>query len=342
MKHKQFNFIFAILLAMTLGGCGMFSSLDRVVPDNTKKYLKAETMSPLDVPPDLSTERINDDVAHTKSVATYLEFEEAATNPLASKYNIDPDTKPMLSGEGKNRHLIVPNDLATTWQRVLTFWQQKGLGIKRQEMRIGLMDTYPEQDGYAYRVRIEKGDVLTRTNVYIKGANSNKVMAQKDEIVLRQLAEFLGRLHQADKAQYQKQAQTNKKQTSQKIVPKLVEESNGYHFVHVDRDFFDVWQRVGRVLDSKGFVVEDRDRSQGVYLIKYVDPEQEEIEETGILDKLMFWKDDAEVTPEVFYHIKLISEADDTKMIILDAKKERLNSATAKKLLVLMQEQLAQ
>ena len=70
-----------IVTTMVLSGCGMLPALDEVVPDNTQKYRKAETMPPLDIPPDLSTTRINDDIAGTrKGTATYSEFKEAETN----------------------------------------------------------------------------------------------------------------------------------------------------------------------------------------------------------------------------------------------------------------------
>ncbi|HAD32454.1 MAG TPA: hypothetical protein DCE77_12835, partial [Methylophaga sp.] len=86
-------------------------SLDEVAPDNTQKYRKAETMPPLDIPPDLSTSRINDQIAgNQQSSATYSEYEEASTNPLAARYNITPESKPALSGEGDDRHLVVPGD----------------------------------------------------------------------------------------------------------------------------------------------------------------------------------------------------------------------------------------
>ena len=45
--------------------------------------------------------------------------------------------------------------------------------------------------------------------------------------------------------------------------------------------------------------------------------------------------------PEEFYYIKLISDADDTKIIILDAEEVRTSNDTAKRLLGLIQEQLA-
>ena len=340
MKYQCFNAILSAVFVALLSGCGMFASLDEVVPDNTKKYRKAKTMPPLDVPPDLSTQSINDDIVGNNSVNTYSEFAQAASNPLASKYNIAPDTKPMLSGAGNQRHLIVPNKLDITWQRVLAFWQEIGLNIKRQETRIGLMDTQPDTDGYAYRVRVEQGDVLTRTNVYLTGTRPETTITEKDEAMLRQLADFLGRLHQADQAQYEQQ-QASDKQQAPKMQLTLVEEADNYHFLQANRDFFEVWQQVGYVLDNKGFAVEDRDRSQGIYFINYIDPDQEAVAAPGILDKLMFWRDDSQVMPQVFYHIKLISAADKTKIIILDAEKTRSNSDTAKKLLVLMQEQLA-
>ena len=58
-----------------------------------------------------------------------------------------------------------------------------------------------------------------------------------------------------------------------------------------------------------------------------------EKDEEGILSKLAFWKDDAEKAPEEYYYIKLISDAEATKIIILDAEETRTSSDTAKRLL---------
>ena len=58
--------------------------------------------------------------------------------------------------------------------------------------------------------------------------------------------------------------------------------------------------------------------------------------------QLAFWKDDVEKSPGEFYYIKLISDADKTKIVILDAEQVRTSSDTAQRLLTLMQEQLQQ
>jgi len=331
----------AALLSIVLSGCGALPALDEVVPDNTKEYRKAETMPPLDVPPDLSTARINDEIAgNQQGAATYSEFEEAATNPLASKYDITPETKPSLSGEGEKRHLIVPSSSEDTWKKLLSFWSQKGVEIKRQDDRIGLMDTVIGVDDYAYRLRLERGDISKQSLVYV-GAAGVEANAQKNEAMLRQLAEFLGLVHQEEQAKVAAERAASPQAAT--VTATLMDEGAGHQALLVEQDFPDVWRRVGRVLDSKGFAVEDRDRSRGTYFVHYIDPfNKAEADDEGLLSKLAFWKDDAEKTPEEFYNIKLISDAANTKIIILDAEGTRTSSETAKRLLSLLQEQLGQ
>lgn len=330
----------AILLA-TVTGCNSLPALDEVVPDNTKKYRKAETMPPLDVPPDLSTSRINDTIAgETTGTATYSEFEQAAKNPLATKYNITPEARPSLSGEGDARHLVVPGEQDVTWQRVLDFWASKNIEISRQDSRIGLMDTeVVDGEDYAYRIRMDRGDVAGQQDIFVSAAGYGE-NATKNEAMLRQLADYLGVVQK--QVQEQVKAQQATQPRPQTVNVMLIDEAEGQQALMVDQDFIDVWRRVGRVLDSKGFSVEDRDRSRGHYYVHYLDPFNEaEKEEDGLLSSLAFWRDEEDKAPEEYYYIKLISDAEKTKIIILDVEEVRTSSPTAKRLLGLMQEQLA-
>ena len=318
-------------------------SLDEVAPDNTQKYRKAETMPPLDIPPDLSTSRINDQIAgNQQSSATYSEYEEASTNPLAARYNITPESKPALSGEGADRHLVVPGDRDETWQRIEAFWADINMNIHRKDQRIGLMDTQPDVDGYAYRVRMERGDVNRSARVYVNGTDETNRNNQKDEAMLRQLAEYLGGLYQQDKARAEASLPSSAaQQTEARVI--LLDEAEGQQALLVEQEFTTVWDRVGRVLDSRGFAVEDRDRSRGTYYVRYLDPFNEaEREEPGFFGRMAFWKDDDEVAPEEYYYIKLVSDASDTSITVLDSEQVRTSSETAKRLLGLIQEQLTQ
>ena len=70
--------------------------------------------------------------------------------------------------------------------------------------------------------------------------------------------------------------------------------SGAYQLV-VDDGFDRAWRRVGLALDRVGFTVVDRDRSKGTYFVRYADPETDGAKkDKGFLDKLQFWKTDAE------------------------------------------------
>jgi outer membrane protein assembly factor BamC len=93
-------------------------------------------------------------------------------------------------------------------------------------------------------------------------------------------SEFLNRLMvklgvSAEKAQV---AVNASKDLGSGIVPKTALESRSDGQVIVMRETYDVaWRRVGVTLDRTGFTVEDRDRSRGIYFVRYVDiPKQED------------------------------------------------------------------
>jgi outer membrane protein assembly factor BamC len=50
-------------------------------------------------------------------------------------------------------------------------------------------------------------------------------------------------------------------------------ENNGQGPLVVNDSFDRAWRRVGLALDRVGFTVEDRDRSKGVFFVRYIDPE---------------------------------------------------------------------
>ena len=56
--------------------------------------------------------------------------------------------------------------------------------------------------------------------------------------------------------------------------------------LQVDDAFDRAWRRVGLALDRSGFTVEDRDRTQGLYFVRYVDPATAGKEEPGFLSRL--------------------------------------------------------
>jgi outer membrane protein assembly factor BamC len=68
--------------------------------------------------------------------------------------------------------------------------------------------------------------------------------------------------------------------------------------LEMDEGFDRAWRRVGLALDRVGFAVEDRDRSKGVYYVRYIDPEVDNASkrDEGILAKFAFWRGKKEQT----------------------------------------------
>ena len=86
-------------------------------------------------------------------------------------------------------------------------------------------------------------------------------------------------------------------QSPQKIIKaELVNSEEGY-FIKMNDPYDRAWRRLALALDIIGFVTEDRNRSEGIFYVKYNNlelPSEEEIKEEGILDSLIFWDDEEE------------------------------------------------
>jgi outer membrane protein assembly factor BamC len=114
--------------------------------------------------------------------------------------------------------------------------------------------------------------------------------------------------------------------------------ADGTPRLYVDESFDRAWRRVGLALDRIGFTVVDRDRSKGVYFVRYADTDLETSKDTSFLSKLMFWKDKGE-KPEQ-YRI-LVAEADPRSLVtVQDQNGAPDKSPAGEKILSLLKDQL--
>ena len=98
-------------------------------------------------------------------------------------------------------------------------------------------------------------------------------------------------------------------------------------------------------LDRIGFTVEDRNRVEGVYFVRYLNPEKDSKktgDDEGILSGIMFWrnndKDDAKAAK---YRIQVNNtETNISKVTVLNDDGTEVNSATTSRILKLLHEQL--
>jgi outer membrane protein assembly factor BamC len=110
----------------------------------------------------------------------------------------------------------------------------------------------------------------------------------------------------------------------------------------VDDPFDRAWRRVGLALDRSGFTVVDRDRSTGVYFVRYADPDADMTKkdrEESWLAKLAFWKKDEKDKPEQ-YRIKVVEIAPTSIVSVQDPQGQPDRTQNSEKILALLKDQL--
>jgi outer membrane protein assembly factor BamC len=112
---------------------------------------------------------------------------------------------------------------------------------------------------------------------------------------------------------------------------------NNQPVVVMDESFDRAWRRVGLALDRTGFTVEDRDRSQGTYFVRYVPPNPDK-KEPGLLGKLFSRSGPTE--QPLKYRINLKSEGQTTTVSVLNASGAPETSANAQRIVQVIAEDL--
>jgi outer membrane protein assembly factor BamC len=105
-----------------------------------------------------------------------------------------------------------------------------------------------------------------------------------------------------------------------------------------DESFDRAWRRVGLALDRTGFTVEDRDRTGGLYFVRYVDPKFAGQEEPGFFSKL-FGMDKSETNLQR-YRIALKRAGEKTQVVVQNSQGTPENGETGQKIVTLLVDEL--
>jgi len=150
----------------------------------------------------------------------------------------------------------------------------------------------------------------------------------------------------------------------------VVKESDGSATLLLNDPFDRAWRRVGLALDRIGFVIEDKDRSNGIFFVRYADVDiddspkkkkglfeslkfwgndgdKKEVasqkEDKSMIEKLKFWgtDDKQKSNPEKQYRIKVTDGAKENAAVtVVDKDGVRIKTTTANRIVALMYEQL--
>ena len=369
--------LLCVLLGIALAACG---SLD-IDLSKKIDYKSANKLPPLEVPPDL-TRPTGDDRYTVPNVGptgttTYSEYtRDRAQAPAAGASVVLPQQpEARFERDGNQRWLVVKGSPDQVWPVVKSFWQELGFIVNLEVPEAGIMETdwaenrakidagtvrnilgklldtvYSTSERDKFRTRLERGTQSGTTEVYISHRGMQEVYtdsARKEETMWQPRppdvnleVEMLGRLM----TRFGVEQQRVKAQLAARGAPVQQRASldRGAGTLSLDEQFDRAWRRVGLALDRVGFTVEDRDRSKGLYFVRYIDPRIDSAAsdaKKGMLARLFSWGGDNKSKSEQYrIEVKESGQGCQVKVYNKDGAQER--SDTAGRILALLHEQL--
>jgi outer membrane protein assembly factor BamC len=361
----QFKIILGLFIGNVISGCGVFQNIDDALPDHRADYGKSTMTAPLEIPPDLL-------VGEMAETLTIPETTTQSDSPVDKKIQAFPSESVLpvvpqmeIKREGEIRRLEIASDANTVWQKVQAFWQAEGFTLTREDPKIGILETewkenradIPESglrkliggvlDGaYStstrdkFRTRLEPGQKDGTTAVYLTHRGVQQVSqrgnfvwqvrpadAELEAEMLRRLLLFMGL--------EEEQANTVLTAAKPAVHATIQRDSSGQPYLQVQTNFEHTWQRTGLALDRLGFTVEDRNRAEGVYLVLYLDPEENTGQSKG------FWAGlfgRAEKVEQQRYIISLLEAQKNTQVFVKNSAGQ--SDETSERILTLLQAQL--
>ena len=110
--------------------------------------------------------------------------------------------------------------------------------------------------------------------------------------------------------------------------------------LQVDDNFDRAWRRVGLALDHGGFTVEDRDRAQGLYYVRYVDAKEAAREEPGFFSKITSFFGKPVSSAVGKYRIQVKAPGDTSTVTVLNDQGQPDNSENARRIVALLVDEL--
>jgi outer membrane protein assembly factor BamC len=272
-----------------------------------------------------------------------------------------------IERSGSQRWLVINRPADQLWGPVRDFWQENGFLLAMDQPALGIMETdwaenrakipqdfirntlgklldsvYSTSERDRFRTRLERS-ATGGTEIYLSHRGMIEVYSstQKDQTVWQPRpsdpeleAEFLRRL-MVKLGVPQEQSKALVAAGSTKPTAR-VSSVNNSPVVVIDEAFDRAWRRVGLALDRTGFTVEDRDRSQGTYFVRYVAPNPDK-KEQGFLGRL-FSREKAEAPLK--YRIALKGEGERTTVSVLNASGAPETSANAQRIVQVIADDL--
>jgi outer membrane protein assembly factor BamC len=363
--------LLALAGAALLAGC---STVENMLQPDRIDYKSAGKIPTLEVPPDLSALARDNrfQVPASGSVsASQMGQQTQTARPVSAGVAVNVDGMRM-ERIGTQRYLVVNRKPEELWNATRDFWQESGFLLYSENADAGTMETdwaenrakipqdalrnllgrvveglYSTGERDKFRTRLER--TAEGTEIYISHRGMVEVLQGnlRDSAVWTQRpsdpeleAEFLRRLMvrlgQKDEQAKQQVARTAQPTVAAPPPAKIVSTAGGGQAVELPESFDRAWRRVGVALDRSGFTVEDRDRSKGLYFVRYVDASETK-KDPGFFARL--FSGDPRIDP-ARYQVQVKAEGAVTLVSVAVASGSAGRGESQGKILALLADQL--
>ena len=368
-----------VLALTSLAGCSSISSI--LEPGRIDYKSEVKKTPTLEIPPDLTQLQRENRYAlpdSNRGTATASAYNaQQGTRPAEQAAAVAPKalSDVRVERDGSQRWLVVNQTPEALWPQIKDFWQDNGFLINLDAPQSGVMETdwaenrakipqdfirnslgkifdslYSTGERDKFRTRLERrGDGATEVYVSHRGAEEVLTGSDKETTVWTARpsdpdleAEFLSRLMVQLGVEGTRAKAAVANVVAQSSRAKLVKNTAG-NYVQVEESFDRAWRRVGLALDRVGFTVEDRDRTQGLYFVRYVDQgdDAKTTEKKGFFGNLFTFGSKAEKDKAAAkYRVSVQGTADSSKISVLNNEGKPEVSKTGEKILTLLNEQL--
>lgn len=377
-QKRNLYVVVAAWASIALGGCGFFGTSGK----NTDYRSQGGKVASLEIPPDLTSPVVDDRfVIPDPKATTFSSYSrERGAAPATGNTVLPKVESARIERVGEQRWLVLKTPPDRAWPVIKEFWTETGFILKRESPEVGIMETdwaenrakipldvvrrtigrvldgiYDTGTRDKFRTRLEAGSEPGTTDVYVthrgmeeiytnveKSSTAWQTRASDKELEAEMLARIMVKFGIVGTSDPKAGLIAGAAGTAQANVARAFYAPDKSGTLKVNEPFDRAWRRVGLALDRIGFTVEDRDRSKGLFFVRYIDPDAEAVASSGgkgFLDRLAFWrKDDPASKPQ--YRIFVAEAAGSSDVTVQGADGKTENSSTAKRILGLLLEQL--
>jgi outer membrane protein assembly factor BamC len=305
-KRKSSQLLMLLFVLVNVSAC---SVVDNFMDTKRSKldYKNNETVKSLDFPPDLTAPEF--DMAFVLPANGVVSASAMNNGSQSGGFTLDgrqinvlpKSTNIRAGGIGQSRWLDVSASAESLWPKIRDFWRSTGIPVKRDEPRIGIMETewvvnraglplnwfnkamgkvlgsgYDAGSRDRFRIRLEKPTAAT-TRVFLTHKGAEKVVTgtisgwelrpanhEIEAEMINRLKAFL----QGDVVGAARNSTSGSEATQTSSLVNIVTQE-GLPVMQIHDNYKRSWVLTGIMLDRMGLVAEKRNQAAGIYNVRY-------------------------------------------------------------------------